>query len=219
MCRKEVYLGGFSVYNLLLDASVFVQIIAGTLCTLSIISWGIFFYTLQSLIALNRELRRIAVMVSRSGDMERLYSNTLQSRSCNQLVFKRFFELWRIFHPKPDYVLDTTILQVEESRERAGVLTPWLASIASSSPFIGLLGTVWGIMNSFQSIAQTQETHLSVVAPGIAEALAVTALGLVVAIPATIMYNFLTKALDGYEQRLCDLLVQCIQTLRKQENS
>lgn len=212
-------MGGFSVYSLLLDASIFVQIIAGTLVLLSVASWGIFLYTFHGLAALNRELRRVAVMVGRSTDMERLYSQTLQSRSCNLLVFKRFFDLWRIFHTKPEYVLDTTLLQVEESRERAGVLTPWLASIASASPFIGLLGTVWGIMNSFQSIAQTQETHLSVVAPGIAEALAVTALGLVVAIPATVMYNFLTKTLDGYEQRLCDLLVQCIQTLRKQEAS
>ena len=68
----------------------------------------------------------------------------------------------------------------------------FLATLSSSAPFVGLLGTVWGIMNSFQSIAVSQNTSLDVVAPGIAEALAATALGLVVAIPAGIMYNRLS---------------------------
>jgi biopolymer transport protein ExbB/TolQ len=68
---------------------------------------------------------------------------------------------------------------------------PWLATIASAAPFIGLFGTVWGIMRSFTAIAGANDTSLAVVAPGIAEALAATALGLVAAIPATIAYNML----------------------------
>ena len=209
---------GFSVYSLLLDASLFVQIIAGTLAVLSVVSWSIFFYTLHTLMSLNRELRRFSIMIGRS-DIERFCSQAVQTHSCNLIVFKRLLDMWPTFNKKPEYVLDTALLQAEEAREQAGVLTPWLASIASSSPFIGLLGTVWGIMNSFQSIAQTQETHLSVVAPGIAEALAVTALGLIVAIPANVMYNFLSKNLDGYEHRLGDILVQCVHMLHKHQEA
>jgi len=77
-----------------------------------------------------------------------------------------------------------------------------LATIASSAPFIGLFGTVWGIMNSFIAIAASQETNLAVVAPGIAEALFATALGLLAAIPAVIFFNALTSNLSGYAARL-----------------
>ena len=78
----------------------------------------------------------------------------------------------------------------------------FLASTGSTAPFIGLFGTVWGIMNSFQSIAMTKNTSLAVVAPGIAEALFATALGLLAAIPAVVAYNQLSKELDRYAGRL-----------------
>jgi biopolymer transport protein TolQ len=78
----------------------------------------------------------------------------------------------------------------------------FLASVGSVAPFIGLFGTVWGIMNSFQSIAATKNTSLAVVAPGIAEALFATALGLVAAIPAVIFYNKISGDLGRYAQRL-----------------
>jgi len=77
-----------------------------------------------------------------------------------------------------------------------------LATIGSASVFIGLLGTVWGIMNSFRAIAQSQSTNLAVVAPGIAEALFATALGLIAAIPAVVFYNKFTADLDKYAGRL-----------------
>ena len=77
-----------------------------------------------------------------------------------------------------------------------------LAIIGSAAPFIGLLGTVWGIMNSFRSIAATQDTNLAVVAPGIAEALFATALGLVAAIPAVIFYNAISSNLGKYAVKL-----------------
>ena len=79
-----------------------------------------------------------------------------------------------------------------------------LASTGSTAPFIGLFGTVWGIMNSFQSIAMSKNTSLAVVAPGIAEALFATALGLLAAIPAVIAYNKISKDLDRYAARLED---------------
>ena len=78
----------------------------------------------------------------------------------------------------------------------------FLASVASSAPFIGLFGTGWGIMHSFQQIANTNNTSLAVVAPGIAEALFATALGLVAAIPASVAYNFLNSRLNRYADRL-----------------
>jgi biopolymer transport protein TolQ len=77
-----------------------------------------------------------------------------------------------------------------------------LATIGSSAPFIGLFGTVWGIMNAFRGIAQSRDTNLAVVAPGIAEALFATALGLVAAIPAVIFYNWLSGSLDRFAVRL-----------------
>lgn len=78
----------------------------------------------------------------------------------------------------------------------------FLATVSSTAPFIGLFGTVWGIMNSFQSIAASQNTSLAVVAPGIAEALFATALGLVAAIPAAIAYNKFSMELNSYANRL-----------------
>ena len=77
-----------------------------------------------------------------------------------------------------------------------------LATIGSTAPFVGLFGTVWGIMNSFQSIALTRNTTLAVVAPGIAEALLATALGLVAAIPAVVAYNKLSGELERYANRV-----------------
>lgn len=79
-----------------------------------------------------------------------------------------------------------------------------LASIGSTAPFVGLFGTVWGIMNSFIGIAETQTTNLAVVAPGIAEALLATAIGLVAAIPAVIIYNVFARSVTGYRQLLAD---------------
>ncbi len=81
-----------------------------------------------------------------------------------------------------------------------------LATIGSSATFIGLFGTVWGIMNSFRAIAQSNDTNLSVVAPGIAEALFATALGLFAAIPAVIFYNWLTGGIDRYATRVETLI-------------
>ena len=78
----------------------------------------------------------------------------------------------------------------------------FLATVGATAPFVGLFGTVWGIMNSFQSIAASKDTSLAVVAPGIAEALFATALGLVAAIPAVVAYNKLSSDLDRYAGRL-----------------
>jgi biopolymer transport protein TolQ len=82
----------------------------------------------------------------------------------------------------------------------------FLATVGSSAPFIGLFGTVWGIMHSFQSIAASKNTSLAVVAPGIAEALLATAIGLFVAIPATIFYNYLSSEIDAIDNKAEDFM-------------
>jgi biopolymer transport protein ExbB len=82
--------------------------------------------------------------------------------------------------------------------------TGLLATIGSTAPFVGLFGTVWGIMNAFVGISQAQTTNLAVVAPGIAEALLATAMGLVAAIPAVVIYNVFARSIAGYRQVLAD---------------
>jgi biopolymer transport protein TolQ len=93
-------------------------------------------------------------------------------------------------------------LRVSREMQRLEKGMTFLASVGATAPFIGLFGTVWGIMNSFAAIAQTKNTSLAVVAPGIAEALFATALGLVAAIPAVIAYNVFTSELARYAERL-----------------
>jgi biopolymer transport protein TolQ len=92
----------------------------------------------------------------------------------------------------------TLTREVEALEQNMG----FLASVGSTAPFVGLFGTVWGIMNSFQSIAASQSTNLAVVAPGIAEALLATALGLIAAIPAVLAYNRLSGDINRYANRL-----------------
>jgi biopolymer transport protein TolQ len=91
---------------------------------------------------------------------------------------------------------------VGREMERLETWTPFLASVGSVGPFVGLFGTVWGIMNSFSAIASSKNTNLAVVAPGIAEALFATAIGLVAAIPAVLAYNKISGDLARYSNRL-----------------
>ena len=93
-------------------------------------------------------------------------------------------------------------ITVQREMDRVERYMTFLATTGSTAPFIGLFGTVWGIMNSFQSIALSKNTSLAVVAPGIAEALFATALGLLAAIPAVVAYNKLSRDLDRYAGRL-----------------
>ncbi len=90
-----------------------------------------------------------------------------------------------------------------------------LATIGAIAPFIGLFGTVWGIMNSFIGIARAQTTNLAVVAPGIAEALLATAIGLVAAIPAVVIYNIFTRSIGGYRAQLSDVTAQTIRLVSR----
>ena len=91
-----------------------------------------------------------------------------------------------------------------QAGRRLGIGTGLLATIGATAPFVGLFGTVWGIMNAFIGISESQTTSLAVVAPGIAEALLATALGLVAAIPAVVIYNMFARSIAGHRARLAD---------------
>lgn len=107
--------------------------------------------------------------------------------------------------------LDLTLERIDAGAvERLRLGTGVLASIGSVGPFVGLFGTVFGIMNSFLAIAATKTTNLAVVAPGIAEALLATGLGLVAAIPAVILYNHLMRRIKAYRHRLADGLAEVL---------
>ena len=128
--------------------------------------------------------------------------------------------LFLFFGMTPDLLPQREIQQYFSSAAVAGIpfgrmlvhtlLLPLLASIGSVSPYIGLFGTVWGIMNSFIGIAQTQTTNLAVVAPGIAEALLATAIGLVAAIPAVVIYNVFARQIGGFKAMLGDVAAQVL---------
>lgn len=106
-------------------------------------------------------------------------------------------------------------IEIYAQKERLGERMGGLASVGSTTTFIGLFGTVWGIMNSFQAIASSKNTSLAVVAPGIAEALFATAIGLVVAIPAVIAYNSLISAIHSYGVRMENFAQELIATCLK----
>ena len=112
-----------------------------------------------------------------------------------------------------DRVMQVTLGREMDRLERYMI---FLASVGSTAPFIGLFGTVWGIMNSFQAIAVTKQTSLAVVAPGIAEALFATALGLVAAIPAVVAYNKISNDLGRYGGRLEAFAVESSAILSRQ---
>lgn len=109
-------------------------------------------------------------------------------------------------------------MQVTTGREleRVERYMTFLASTGSTAPFVGLFGTVWGIMNSFQSIAASKNTSLAIVAPGIAEALFATALGLLAAIPAVLAYNKLSRDLDRYAGRVSGFASEFLAILARQ---
>lgn len=98
---------------------------------------------------------------------------------------------------------------------RMGVGTGILATIGATAPFVGLFGTVWGIMNSFIGISQSQTTNLAVVAPGIAEALLATAMGLVAAIPAVVIYNMFARAIAGYRALIADSAAEVLRLVSR----
>jgi biopolymer transport protein TolQ len=191
--------GHISLWHLVWQASLPVQIVMLGLAIASIWSWAIIFEKFFVVRRVNAADDRFEQSFWSGQSLEDLYL-TLGSRDTMGLasIFMSAMREWKRsqesamragfqgVQKRIEKVMDVQI-QKEVGRVESRLL--FLATVGSATPFVGLFGTVWGIMTSFQAIANSQNTNLSVVAPGIAEALFATALGLLAAIPATIFYN------------------------------
>ena len=206
-----------SILGLFLAADPFVKLVMLLLVLASIWCWAI---VIEKITTLRRE-RRLAQQFEDAfwsgGSLDKLYDETgANPKDALATVFVAAMREWRRANVRGladaaradlraslvsriDRSMTFTITREMERMERG---MNFLASIGSVSPFVGLLGTVWGIMSSFQSIAQSKNTSLAVVAPGIAEALFATALGLAAAIPAVIAYNKFAGDLERLGARL-----------------
>lgn len=189
-----------SVWGLISEASVVVQAVMVCLVLASLISW---YLIVQRGLALWHSERLFKAFIKRfrHDDLGQLYregsEQTLPAEAGLQRIFQAsygtFGQLQGDHATPPDTVIDgverSLYVAISEEEERLEKGLPFLATVGSVSPYIGLFGTVWGIMNSFLGLAQVQQATLSTVAPGIAEALIATAIGLFAAIPAVMAYN------------------------------
>ena len=202
----------FSLLALFARASFIVKLVMLMLSVASVWSWAII---IQKFISF-RKARQEAAMFDRafwSGEpLDELFDKIgNQPQGASESIFASGMTEWRRSHRQDggliagaqariDRSMDVAIQKESESLTRG---LPFLATVGSTGPFIGLFGTVWGIKVAFEQIAISQNTSLAVVAPGIAEALVATALGLLAAIPAVIFYNKLStdcdRIISGYE--------------------
>jgi biopolymer transport protein ExbB/TolQ len=179
----------FSIYGLVMHADPVVKGALVLLVLASVASWAIIIEKVIRLMVLNHQLRKLRAAETGQADLH----------SAEGLV--RVVLLAAEAEADEPHARDESRMELRTRLERAmrGAFTtelrrievglPFLATVGSAAPFVGLFGTVWGIVNSFTSIAQQKDTSLAVVAPGIAEALIATALGLAAAIPAVVAYN------------------------------
>jgi len=202
---------GITPTLLILEASIPVQLVLLTLLGLSIVSWVMIF---QRWMVLSAALRGVLSFESRfwSGmDLSQLYKEGSQMQKEDIALtgmenifragFKEFMRLRQQPSMDKDAVMDGVqrAMRVAFSREEEKLEQhlPFLATVGSTSPYVGLFGTVWGIMNSFLGLAQEQQATLATVAPGISEALIATAMGLFAAIPAVVAYNRFSSSADS----------------------
>ncbi len=206
--------GGFSIVNMFLNADWIVKADLVLLLLASLWSWTIIFNKLALMAGLKRKAKKFEKQFWSGQSLDELYQN-FASRNDHPLsaMFIAGLREWRRAFdggaPRENQIngvkdriekaMSVTILRETDGIERS---LGWLATIGSVSPFVGLFGTVWGIMNSFSAIAARHDTTLAVVAPGIAEALFATAMGLLAAIPAVIFYNRFVADIGRYVNQL-----------------
>jgi len=196
-----------SIIGLIIDASFIVQLVMFSLFLASVVSW---YFIFQRAAFFKNAKRDELVFEERfwSGmDLNQLYkdANTGQSRAGLELIFKAGFKEFNRLKQQEKIdrgaVMEGTqrAMRVALSREseRLDSHLSFLATVGSTSPYVGLFGTVWGIMNSFLGLAQQQQATLATVAPGISEALIATAMGLFAAIPAVVAYNRFSASADS----------------------
>ena len=218
---NAVTLGGsvgptdMSIIGLFMSADLVVKIVMVMLILASFWCWAIIFDKIIRLRRLQAQASEFEEQFWSGAALEDLYDR-LGSRPEEPMsaIFSSAMREWRrsaakgligsgsmraSLRQRIEQVMQITLAREVSHVER---YMTFLASVGSTAPFIGLFGTVWGIMNSFKSIAMTKNTSLAVVAPGIAEALFATALGLVAAIPAVLAYNKISNDLGRYANRL-----------------
>ena len=204
-----------SVWNLFLNADLIVKLVILMLVLASVWSWAIIFEKFIRLRRLHQHADEFEDQFWSGGSLEDLYDRVgAQPLDPMAAMFSAAMREWRRSVSKGLAVAGQMRAGLQSRIERVMGVTldremgrlerymTFLASVGSTAPFIGLFGTVWGIMHSFSAIASSKNTSLAVVAPGIAEALFATALGLIAAIPAVIAYNKISSDLTRYASRL-----------------
>ena len=203
-----------SVWGLFMAADIVVKAVMLMLFAASVWCWAIIFEKIIKLRKLNAQAADFEESFWSGGSLEKLYEDVgTQPNDPMAATFAAGMREWRHaseralnasgikagLQQRVERVMSVTIGREMARAER---YMSFLATVGSTAPFVGLFGTVWGIMNSFTSIAASNNTSLAVVAPGIAEALFATALGLVAAIPAVVAYNKFSTDLGRYADRL-----------------
>lgn len=215
--------------SLLLGADWVVKTVLLLLVVASVWCWAIIFDKILRFRQLQKRANEFEDEFWSGGSLEELYDRIgKRPEDPMTAVFAAAMREWRRSSAKGLVYSDTgqsslrdrleRVMQVTVAREieRLERYMMFLASVGSTAPFIGLFGTVWGVMNSFMAIAATKQTNLAVVAPGIAEALFATALGLVAAIPAVVAYNKLSNDLGRYAGRMETFAGEFIAILSRQ---
>jgi biopolymer transport protein TolQ len=189
-----------SFITLITNASILVQAVLALLLLVSVMSWTMIFQKARILKKARLAADEFEDKFWSGGDLNALYSQVTSGRAKQSGMavifesgFKEFVRLRKKESVDAAAILDGSMraMRVALSRETDKLETslPFLATVGSTSPYVGLFGTVWGIMNSFRALGNVKQATLAMVAPGIAEALVATAMGLFAAIPAVISYN------------------------------
>lgn len=207
-----------SVWGMYQHADIVVKIVMIGLILASVVTWAIFFSKSVELLSQKRRLKREqqqlanARSLNEASEMAEIFdakslSTMLINEAQNELELSAGSEDNEGIKERTGFRLERRVAAVGRYMGRGN---GFLATIGAISPFVGLFGTVWGIMNSFIGIAQSQTTNLAVVAPGIAEALLATAIGLIAAIPAVVIYNVFARVIGGYKASLGDVAAQVL---------
>ena len=198
-----------SIISLFFRADPIVKLVIFGLFLASVWSWAIIINKIKVIRKINIVTKKFEELFWSTNSLEDLYSKT-ESKSDHAMIsiFNKAMIEWlkirgtKLKDQMESRLNNTLVSSINNEMTKLEKNMIFLASLGSSAPFIGLFGTVWGIMNSFVAIGITKNTSLAVVAPGIAEALFATALGLIAAIPAVIAYNKISSVLDNYSVRL-----------------
>jgi biopolymer transport protein TolQ len=196
----------FSIIALFLRADIIIKTVIILLIASSIYSWAIIFGKIKLFKKINKSTAEFESKFWKSKSAESFY-NSLPSNVNDPMANLFKDSMLVLLKSKKSSNLDEKMsrmleINVDHQMEKIDKSYTFLATVGSTAPFIGLFGTVWGIMSSFQSIAISRNTSLAIVAPGIAEALFATALGLLAAVPAVVAFNKFSSDSKKYSQKL-----------------